>query len=487
MKRRLVMTMLTLSMALGACGKAAEPAADVTQEAEDAGTETTESDVTAEVGDTAEEVPPEETTATEPETDGEAVTETDTEPIVYTGSGKAENLTEGIGTIEAPEAKITDTQTGALSKASMDLFAQAVAQEGKDSNVLLSPMSIAIAFGMAENGAAGETLAQMEQVIDGGIAIDEMNPLLYDLSERFRTSKEVDWNVANSAWFKDDGMWQVKDSFAQKALSWYGADIWKAPFNDSTKEDINNWVSEQTKGMIPEIIDEIPDDAGMYLINAMAFEGEWLNEYEEDHITENRIFHNADGSTTEVTMLGSTERRYFTLGDGIGFVRDYKGGQYSFMGLLPEEGTDLNAYIASLAASDADLAAAIRNCNHGDAIVAIPEFTEDYSTEMSEMLTALGMDLAFDQGKAEFTEMMEPMDGSPYQVWINRVLHKTHIEVDRKGTRAAAVTAVEMGRTNAAMPVEELPILIVLDRPFIYGIIDNETGLPVFLGCINNL
>jgi serpin B len=103
------------------------------------------------------------------------------------------------------------------------------------------------------------------------------------------------------------------------------------------------------------------------------------------------------------------------------------------------------------------------------------------------MLIDMGMDRPFDPMMAEFTEMMEPTDGNGYQVWIGAVLHKTHIEVDRKGTRAAAVTAIEMDRCNAIAPIEEEPIRIILDRPFIYGIIDNATGLPVFLGCVNSL
>ncbi|MBR3103494.1 MAG: serpin family protein [Lachnospiraceae bacterium] len=485
MKKRFVMALMAMSMTLGACGQngGTEPA---TTAEIPAAAEAQAEEPSAEPVETAEGSTETETTVIAKNAE-ETEPETVEEKVPYAGSGKAENLTDGIEKVSAPDAKITDAQTQALSQASMQLFAEAVKHEGKHPNVLLSPTSIAIAFGMAENGAQGETLKQMEQVIGGGIAIDEMNPLLYDLSDRFRSAKEVGWNVANSVWFKDDGMWQVKDTFAQKALSWYGADVWKAPFDNGTKDDINNWVSEQTRGMIPKLIDEIPEDAGMYLINAMAFEGEWQNEYEEDEILENRKFTNADGSQEDVTMLASTEGRYFTLGDGIGFVRDYKGGEYSFMGLLPEEGTDLDGYIASLAGSDADLAAAIRNCSYGDVIVQIPEFTTDYGVEMKEMLIDMGMDLPFDPVKAEFTEMMEPTDGGDYQVWIGAVLHKTHIEVDRKGTRAAAVTAIEMDRCNAIAPIEEEPIRIILDRPFIYGIIDNATGLPVFLGCVNSL
>ena len=484
MKKRFVMALMAMSMTLGACGQngSAEPA---TTAETPAAAEAQAEEPSAEPVETAEGSTETETTVIA-ENAEETEPETVEEKVPYAGSGKAENLTDGIEKVSAPDAKITDAQTQALSQASMQLFAETVAYEGKHPNVLLSPTSIAIAFGMTENGAAGDTLKDMERVVGGGIPIDEMNPLLYNLSERFRNAKDVDWNVANSVWFRDDGMWKVNDEFAAKALSWYGADVWKAPFDDTTKDAINGWVSEQTKGMIPEVIDRIPPEAGMYLINALAFEGEWMEEYEDSQILENRKFTNADGSQSDVTMLASSENAYFELEGGTGFLKDYKGGEYSFMGLLPEEGTDLDAYIASLAAGDADLAEAIRNCSYGDVIVQIPEFTKDYKVEMVDIFEDMGMTLPFLQGLAEFPNLMETIDGSPYDVWIGNVLHKTHIEVDSVGTRAAAVTVIEMDRCMAVAPVED-PVKVILDRPFVYGIIDNETGLPVFLGCVNSL
>ena len=108
------------------------------------------------------------------------------------------------------------------------------------------------------------------------------------------------------------------------------------------------------------------------------------------------------------------------------------------------------------------------------------------ASEIAEMLKDMGMDLPFDMAAADFTDMMEPVDVDGNQIWLGRVLHKTHIEVDRVGTRAAAVTAIEVEAVDSCEEYEE-PVMIILDRPFIYGIIDNETGLPVFLGCVNTL
>ena len=406
--------------------------------------------------------------------------------IPYSGSGNSQELTENITTLTAPDSKIDEEQISAQSIAGTKLFAQAVASEGPDSNVLISPISVAMALGMAEGGAGGNTLSQMEAVIGGGNTSEEMSRLLYDISTGMKNSKEADWNVANSIWFKDDGTWEIGPEFAQKAASWYDAQLWKAPFDDTTISDINAWVNSQTRGMIPGILDSIPDEARMYIINALAFEAEWMVEYEDNMICEDMDFTNADGSKSKVTMLDSNESAYFELNGGTGFIKNYKGGEYSFMGLLPAEGTDLDDYISSLEDSGADISAAIRNMKYGDVIAEIPEFTIDYGMEMSELLKSMGMSDAFDRAQADLSGIMHPLDGDGHQVWIDRVLHKTHMEVDRKGTRAAAVTAVETcGCTSAEEYIP--PVYVILDRPFIYGIIDNATGLPIFLGCMNQM
>ena len=406
--------------------------------------------------------------------------------IPYSGSDNSQELTKDIATLTAPPSQAGEEQISALSGAGTRLFAQTVAGEGEDSNVLISPISVAMAFGMAEGGANGTTLSQMEDVIGGGNTTDEMSALLYGLSKGMKNSSEADWNVANSIWFKDDGTWEIGQEFARKAASWYDAQLWKAPFDDTTVADINAWVNSQTRGMIPGIIDSISDEARMYIINALAFEAEWMQEYEEDRIFEDMDFTNADGSKSKVTMLYSDESGYFELCGGTGFLKKYKGGEYSFMGLLPAEGTDLDDYIKTLGDNGADISSAIRNINYGDVVAEIPEFTIDYSAEMSELLKSMGMTDAFERSQADLSGIMHPLNGDGCEVWIEGVVHKTHIEVDRKGTRAAAVTELAVAGCDC---VEEYipPVYVILDRPFIYGIIDNATGLPIFLGCMNQM
>ena len=388
--------------------------------------------------------------------------------------------------IEAEDTSLGNSEISSMSASSLQLLQQVAAAEGEGKNVLISPTSMMMAFGMLENGARGETLSQIENVF-GSIPVSDMNPIMYSMAQRFNEAEDVNWNVANSIWFKEDGKVEVVPDFATAVKNYYGADIWMAPFDQTTLEDINGWVNDQTRGMIPGILDEIPEDARMYLINAMAFEGEWMCQYEESDIYEGSLFTNYDGSTTEVTMLYSTENEYFNIAGGTGFIRPYKGGEYSFVGILPEEGTSVEEFLAKLAENGEDFADVIKNpeYSYDNVIVRIPEFSSEYFVEMSSILQDMGMEDAFNADIADLSGMVTAVDDPDYNAYIGRVLHKTFIDVNREGTRAAAVTAIETLDAACAMPVEQ--VYVYLDRPFVYGIVDNATGLPVFLGTVNQL
>ena len=398
----------------------------------------------------------------------------------------ARNVTADAPEIEVEAGNPGNEQISSLSASSFELLQRVAASEGAGSNVLISPTSMMMAFGMLENGAGGETLTQIENTF-GSIPVSEMNPMMYSMAQRFNEAGDVKWNVANSVWFKEDGSVEVIPDFATAVKNYYGADVWGAPFNETTLADINGWVNHETLGMIPSILDQIPESARMYLINAMAFEGEWMNEYEKSDVIEAQLFTNYDNSTSEVTMLFSRENTYFEIAGGTGFIRPYKGGEYSFVGILPEEGTTVEDFLAELAANGDQFADAVRNpeYNYENVLVKIPEFEYDYFKEMSKVLQDMGMELPFDAYNADLSGMLRAANDSEYNTYVSRVLHKTYIKVDREGTRAAAVTAIEI--SDACVAVGEPPVTVYLDRPFVYGIVDNATGLPVFLGTVNQL
>ncbi len=373
-----------------------------------------------------------------------------------------------------------------------DAFVRAAADFGwemlnlqeKGTNMMISPVSLLYALGMTANGAEGNTLSQMEDVLYGGISAEEANRYFLDFTRNLPDGDSGTLlNIANSIWINTrNEHFVVREAFLETNRTYYGAGVFGRDFLDSaTVPEVNQWVSDNTDGMIPSVIDRLDEEDLMLLINTVLFDGKWEQTYSEDDIRE-MIFTAYNGSTSYVPMLCSEEWRYFSLGDGLGFVRPY-AERYSFVGLLPAEGVDVYDYAASFTGADFvdAVTEAMMTPTGKEALVRIPEFTFDYSTSAVELLSALGMTDAFTSA-ADFSRMGEADTG----ICIGDVIHKTRIELTRDGTKAAAVTAVVATATGAA-PNYEPPVQIFLTRPFVFAIVDNETGLPIFCGIVTEI
>ena len=350
-------------------------------------------------------------------------------------------------------------------------------EEGE--NTLISPLSVLYALAMTANGADGETLTQMEKVL--GMDVDNLNSYMLAYLDLLPESQDYKMSLANSIWFKDDPNFAVEQSFLQTNADYYGAGAYKAAFDEGTRNDINNWVKEHTDGMIPEIIDEIPDEAIMYLVNALAFDAKWADEYEEHQIREGR-FTMEDGIRQDVDMMHSEEHTYLEDDMATGFIKYYKDRKYAFVAMLPNEGVSVSQYVDSLTGEH--LRELLNNPQDLTVFASIPKFETEYDIEMSEVLQEMGMTDAFDWRVADFSRLgTYNVDGM--NICISRVLHKTFISVSERGTRAGAATAVEMVAEGAMEIVEFKEV--VLDRPFVYMLIDCETNLPFFIGTMMNV
>ena len=373
---------------------------------------------------------------------------------------------------------LPDMDAGAAAAADFGvrLFKTSI-EEGE--NTLISPLSVLYALAMTANGADGETLAQMEQVL--GMDVDNLNSYMLAYLDLLPETKDYKMSLANSIWFKDDPNFAVEQSFLQTNADYYGAGAYKAAFDEGTRNDINNWVKEHTDGMIPEIIDEIPDEAIMYLVNALAFDAKWADEYEEHQIREGR-FTMEDGTRQDVDMMHSEEYTYLEDDLATGFIKYYKDRKYAFVAMLPNEGVSVSQYVDSLTGEH--LRELLNNPLDVTVFASIPKFETEYDIEMSEVLQEMGMTDAFDWRVADFSKLgTYNVDGM--NICINRVLHKTFISVSEQGTRAGAATAVEMVAEGAMEIVEFKEV--VLDQPFVYMLIDCETNLPFFIGTMMNV
>ena len=386
------------------------------------------------------------------------------------GTAAPKSLTEDLRSQAPAPEPVTETKAEALTAFSLDLLRENWTGE----NLLLSPLSVLSALGMTANGAGGETLTQMEDVL--GLPIGELNETLAAWTAELPAGKNCRVDLANSLWLRDDGKFEASQDFLQAVVDWYGADVFSSQFDDETLRSVNGWVEENTHGMIPEILQEIPDEAVLYLINALALEAEWETIYREDQVWEDRIFTGSDGREQPVTLMYSNEGLYLEDVHAQGFLKPYKGGRWAFAALLPEEGMGLADYVASLTGER--LYEILSGARETLVYTAIPKFQCEYGAELSDSLKALGMTDAFDWKSADFSAMGSSSNGPLY---ISKVLHKTFISVDEKGTRAGAATAVEM---NAGGAAPGMVPEIYLERPFLYMLVDLETHLPAFIGAI---
>ena len=389
-------------------------------------------------------------------------------------SAQAADLMAGVkGNNVGAGANLTGGDSTAVADFAVKLFQKSVSS---GENALVSPLSVLCALAMTANGAEGETLAQMEEGF--GLSVPELNDYLHTYLSALPTGDKYKLGAANSIWFRDDKTLTVEEDFLQANADYYGASIYKAAFDANTLKDINAWVKENTGGMIEKILDKIPEAAVMYLINALAFDAEWERIYNISDVRDGRFTTEA-GETRDVEMMYASEDQYLDDGNAKGFIKYYAGRKYAFAVLLPNEEISLNDYIASLTGDK--LMNTLQNARSVEVNTAIPKFESEYSVEMSGILKSMSMTDAFDCERADFSGLGKSAGGN---IFIGRVIHKTYIAVDEKGTKAGAATAVEM-RTMSAMPDE--PKTVYLDRPFVYMLIDCETNLPVFIGTVADI
>lgn len=338
----------------------------------------------------------------------------------------------------------------------------------EEENTLVSPMSVLSALAMTANGARGETRSQMENTLGG--TVEQLNGALTGLGQE----EDSPLYLANSIWFAEGGRITPNPDFLQINADYYRAGVFEAPFDQTTVTDINRWVKEHTHGMVEEILKKIPHDTVMYLINALAFEAEWENPYQKDDVWQ-QAFTNQAGEVQQVSMMHSEETFYLRDDQAQGFMKYYQGGRYAFVALLPDKGNSVLDYVEGL--DGQQLKALLDNPTSVPVMTTMPKFESEMEVDLREVLKEMGMDLPFDSAQADFTDLGTSPEGNLY---INQVFHKAYLEVEEKGTRGGAATAVEMN-TEAA-PEEQM--VVTLDRPFVYMVVDTSSMLPVFMGTV---
>lgn len=358
----------------------------------------------------------------------------------------------------------------------------ATAASAQKANIMISPASIMMALDMCAAGAKGETLKELNDLFAKDSDPLEQQAFAAELMKRINNAQKVDFACANAIWCNENVLGdRVNATYVNYVKNTFGAEFRSEKFNEGTHNGINKWVDEKTNHMINKIFDQpLNSRTAAVLVNAIRFEGKWKKTYDEDHIL-SKEFKGTDG-TQQVKMLSSSENLYFSSDKATGFIKFYEGDEYGFLAILPnDEKVSANDFVKNF--SYEDYKKFITNRQATEVIAQMPEFKSDYMTELKPILQGLGVKQAFDQDAANFKGIA---DNHPENIYISSVLHKTHIEVDRKGTKAAAVTAVRV-EANAALETKEQPKYVICDRPFVYAIVDRSTMNPIFIGTVNNV
>ncbi len=342
-------------------------------------------------------------------------------------------------------------------------------------NVFISPLSVSMALGMTLNGANGSTLEAMQQTLAlAGLNNDDINQSYRSLIDLLTTlDTKVLFDIANSIWYKQE--YTFEPQFMDLNRTYFDAEVQALDFSDPKSVDtINRWVDEKTRGKIQKILDRIDSRDVMFLINAIYFKGTWTYEFDKKH-TEDDLFNLPDGSQKPIKMMAQTGSfPYFQTDDFQAVDLPYGDRAFSMTIILPRPNRDLDSLIAALTPESWDQW--MQSFAPATVTVQLPKFKMKYDTTLNEVLKALGMGIAFDPMKADFTRMY-----SPGGIFISFVRHKTFVQVDEEGTEAAAVTAVGVRATSVG---DSGPILVRVDRPFLFAIRERQSGTLLFVGKI---
>lgn len=345
------------------------------------------------------------------------------------------------------------------------------AESGK--NLVISSLSVAQALGMTTNGAGGETLTEMLDVM-GFEDAPTLNEAFKNVREVLASAdKQVAIEVANSVWYRET--LPAKESFKNVVETYYEAAFRGLNFDDTegSKAIINGWVNDKTRGKIPTIVDEIKPESTMFLVNAVYFLGKWQYQFSKDD-TRQEPFYLSDGSNVSVPMMSQEADLAISVGDQCQAVRlPYGNGSFYMVVLLPSANTTVDELITGM---DSDKWNTLgEGFQEQSVALFLPRFETSCKYELKGPLMEMGMGLAFSDF-ADFSNMIE------VPVMIGTVNHKTFIKLDEEGTEAAAATSVGMEITSVGSGPRQFRV----DRPFLFAITEKESGAILFSGKIEN-
>ena len=355
---------------------------------------------------------------------------------------------------------------------------QKIREESREENLMISPLSVSFALAMAYNGAEGKTREEMEKVLQkNGLTREQINTSYEKLMKDLQSlDEDVVFEIANAVFYATSA--SVKPDFTEILRRVYDAEVKELDFsNPSAVDAINGWVAEKTRDKITKIIDQLSPYDRMVLLNAIYFYGSWTYEFEEKG-TQMRSFYKSGSAEIAVPMMSKVEKLPYMSGKLFSAVKiPYGNGQYNMVVMLPKEdknsqdiidalsGSGWNNWMKSFKVTD-------------DVRIVMPRFKYAFETKLKDVLKIMGMQKAFDDKAADFSDISDEF------LYISDAVHKSYIDVNETGTEAAAVTGIIFGTTSVGNGPPVIPFIV--DKPFVYAITEKDTGAILFIGEVNN-
>ncbi len=337
-----------------------------------------------------------------------------------------------------------------------------------EKNVVFSPLSILVLLAILADATGNETRAEIAKALGFKENVEEFIEEFSADQGKFMESGAL--ISSNAVCIRKDLKDKITSGYEKHLQDVFGGKLF---MTTDMAGAVNKWVNEKTKGMIPKITDESMNAMLACLLNAIAFEAKWNRKYEFDDIDVGD-FTNCDGSCNAVNVMRSTEWQYIEDAHFTGFTKPYKNVGYSFMALLPKnEKPDF----MRKALKDMNLTKLFNSRHHEKVYTIIPEYTLEFGRELTDFCKSLGIEKAFSDN-ADFSPMMDEW------LKVDKIIHKAKIRVDRNGTKAVALT---MAAVAAGCALEFDYKVVALERPFVFAIVHDDSGLPVFAGVVNHL
>lgn len=379
-----------------------------------------------------------------------------------------------INTIQLPANG--DAVVNANNSFAFNLLKKTMQQDEATPNQLVSPLSIYMALSMIYNGAANTTKDAIEKTLQlEGITMQDLNNTCLALLQQLPAEdSRVKLSIANSLWYKKEI--QPLAPFIGTAQKYFLAGTQALDFADQASVNIiNNWISDHTGNKINNVLQTISHEDLMYLVNAIYFKGGWQHAFDARK-TSNGNFYLKNSNTVNVPFMNQELAANYYKDNHMHLIElSYGGGKsFSMYIALPtnkeQSLVDFTASIDKTAIEDA-----IHKMDSTQIDLALPAWEYAYQVpSMQNILTDLGMGVAFTE-LADFTNIYAG------NAQITKAMHKAYIKVNEEGTEAAAITVIGAGVTNV-----QLPLKIKADHPFVYLILEKQTGTVLFMGTIGD-